>query len=351
MNHRDRQLAAIRHEQTDRISVDAISIEIADPIAKHLGMPDNQVLERLGLDGRIVSAGYTGPLPPPGPAGPYNPWGTLNTGEYGGAQVRPLAGAETVREIEHFAWPDPADYDYTAAGQRAEMLSQSHATRGPYWHPLFCRVCDLFGMEQALMHLASQPTLFEAAMCRIAHHVYEYSRRLLESCGESLDIFCLGDDFATQRGLMMSPDHWRRFIKPHLARLFSLGKQHGKFIWFHSCGDVSAVLGDFIDMGVDVWETVQLHTLPITPRELKRNFGRHLAFFGGINTQRLPFRTPEEVRVEVQQCIRVLGRKGGYICGPDHHIKPDVAPEQALALFDAATSFRAPGYTLAPKPS
>ncbi len=145
---------------------------------------------------------------------------------------------------------------------------------------------------------------------------------------------------------MISPEHWRRFLKPKFAELFDLGKRAGKFVWFHSCGDITEVLPDLIDIGMDVWETVQLHTLPISPEELKRDYGKHITFFGAINTQRLPFATPPEVTEEVKRCIEALGKDGGYICGPDHHIKPDVPPENAVALFAAAGAFRHAGYTL-----
>ncbi len=122
--------------------------------------------------------------------------------------------------------------------------------------------------------------------------------------------------------------------------MFELGKSRGKFVWFHSCGDITAILSDLIDIGVDVWETVQLHTLPMSAEELKREYGKHITFFGGINTQRLPFAKPEEIRAEVIDCIKILGKGGGYICGPDHHIKPDVSVENTLALFDTATSMK-----------
>jgi len=124
-----------------------------------------------------------------------------------------------------------------------------------------------------------------------------------------------------------------------------MAKAAGKHVWFHSCGDVTAVLPDLLDIGMDVWETVQLHTLPIPPETLKRDFGRHMTFFGGVNTQRLPFMTPSEVAAEVERCIRLLGKGGGYICGPDHHVKPDVSAENTVALFRAAREFDEPGYT------
>jgi uroporphyrinogen decarboxylase len=78
---------------------------------------------------------------------------------------------------------------------------------------------------------------------------------------------------------------------------------------------------------------------------LKRDYGRHVTFFGGVNTQRLPFSTPQEVRDETLRCLETLGEGGGYICGPDHHVKPDVPPENALALFDTILAFRGAGYT------
>lgn len=101
-----------------------------------------------------------------------------------------------------------------------------------------------------------------------------------------------------------------------------------------------------LDIDMDVWETVQHHTLPIPAEQLKREYGNHLTFFGGINTQRLPLMTPDEVAEKVNRCIRVLGKKGGYFCGPDHRVKPDVSAKNALILFKTATEFRVPGYTL-----
>jgi len=79
---------------------------------------------------------------------------------------------------------------------------------------------------------------------------------------------------------------------------------------------------------------------------LKREYGKHLTFFGGINTQRLPFATPEEVRAEVIKRIEVLGKDGGYICAPDHHVKPDVPAENTVVLFETAKEFRRYGYTM-----
>jgi uroporphyrinogen decarboxylase len=348
MNSRERVLAAIRHELSDRIPVDAITIEPVAEIAAYLGLPQEDVLPRLGVDGRVVAPAYQGAVAPPVDDLAMNDWGTPNSGLYGYGTHRyfPLAQAATVSAIEHYRWwPNSAQYDYAGAATRAHELRE-YAVRGPYWRPLFCGVCNLFGSELAMTHLLLEPALFEAALEGIFQRVYDYCQRFVAACGDHLAIFCLGDDFATQRGLMISPQLWRRYLKPRYARLFEIGQRADKPIWFHSCGDITAVLPDLLDIGMNVWETVQLHTLPLSPAELERQYGQRLTFFGGINTQRLPFITPEEVRMEVRSVIGALGEGGGYICGPDHAIKPDVPPQNIWALFQTATTFRQEHYTL-----
>ncbi len=346
MNPRERQLATIRHEMPDRVSLDAICVENIPEIAAELGIAQESVYDRLGIDGRVVAAGWIGEAPVSDEGIPLNEWRAPGQCDYSTIRRYPLAEVTSVSEVERFPWPDPAHYDYAGAVHAAETMSTEYAVRGPYWKPVFCQACDMFGMEEAMVRMSVDRSVFEAALDAIALRVHDYCTRIMDVCGDHLPIFCLGDDFATQRGLMISPDDWRRFLKPIYARIFESAKARGKFVWFHSCGDITSVLPDLIDIGMDVWETVQLHALPISAEELKREYGSHITFFGGVNTQRLPFMSPDEVRAETVRCIEVLGRGGGYICGPDHHIKPDVSVANTLALFDTARSFQGNGYTL-----
>jgi uroporphyrinogen decarboxylase len=369
MNSRERQLATIRHEIPDRISVDAIAIETQDQIAAFLGIERREVLDRLGTDGRVILAPYLGTPDQPVdglaeftaraecvylvPYFDHNPgmpmqtteWGTPWVPHYATHRHFPLSADTSVADVEAYPWPNPDHYDYAWAAQMAHQFAPNYAIRGPYWKPLLCQVFDLFGTEEAMVIMLTDPLLFEAVLERVFIVTAEYVRRLVGALGDDLHILYLGDDFATQRGMMISPALWRKCLKPRYARLFEIGKGAGKFVWFHACGDIAAVLPDLIDIGLDVWETVQLHTLTMSPQQLKREYGRHLTFFGAVNTQRLPFITPAQVRGEVMQSILALGENGGYICGPDHHIKPDVPNANAVALFDAACGFRRAGYT------
>jgi uroporphyrinogen decarboxylase len=348
MTHRERVLLSIRHEVPDRIPVSVICIDDPAPVAAFLGIPNASVSEALGIDSWGVSAGeYSGVLPPSADGLPIDEWGVSAVTDYGTHRSYPLAALDSLAEIEAYPWPDGAAYDFAAAAMEARKHGRDIALRGPRWLPIFCRACSLFGMEELLVKMLTEPAVFEGVLDQITRFVEDYCVHLHNACGDDLAILRLGDDFATQRGLLMDPEDWRRYLKPCYARLFALGKRYGKPVWFHSCGDVTAVLPDLIDIGMDVWETVQLHTLPISAQTLKREYGRDLTFFGGVNTQRLPFISPDEVAVETRWCIEVLGYNGGYICGPDHHIKPDVSPANTLALFRTATAFRADGYTSA----
>ena len=348
MTGRERELAAIRHECTDRVPVDVLAIEPVPALALHLGISEEAVYERLGIDGRVVSFGYYLGEIATGPDGqPLTPWGTVTDGiSYDSVRAYPMAPDITIAQIERYAWPDPAKFNHAFSAKASRSVADRYAVRGPTWTPLFDRVCDLIGMEEAMIKMLAEPEIFEAILENVFTRTYEMFRGLLEACGDDMPIFTMGDDFATQRGMMIPPDAWRRMLKPRYAKIFDMAKRMGKYVWFHSCGDITPVLGDLIDIGMDVWETVQLHTLPISPTQLKRDYGKRVTFFGGVNTQRLPFATPEQVAAETRQCIEALGPGGGYICGPDHHVKHDVPAANTVAVFDTATAFRQAGITL-----
>ena len=340
MKPRDRQLAAIRHEVTDRVAIDAIHVENLAAIGRFLGVSEAEAYARLGIDGRIVCPAYTGPAVPTPDGKPGGEWGTAAADDYGTTHVYPFSAASTVRDVDAHPWPDPSHYDFAAMAAWAKTLQQDYAVRGPYWKPIFCTLSSLMGMEDAMVAMIQGSPAFEAMLARVADVNARFTKLFMDACGDVLDIYCLGDDFATQRGMMFSPTLWRRYLKPIYAKQFALAREAGKPVWFHSCGDITEVLPDLIDIGMNVWETVQLHTLPMSPEELKRQFGKHITFFGGINTQNLPFADVAAIREEVRRCIKILGKNGGYICGPDHHIKHDIPADKTLAIFETAQQFR-----------
>jgi uroporphyrinogen decarboxylase len=363
---RERVLKAIRHEEPEVTPVNIGGIYGLDRWLTRFGVRDEMGLrEQLGVDVQSARAVYTGELADD--AGVFGTpvvdvFGSAGSGYSAARGGFALAGASTVAEIERYPWPDPSQFDYATAARVLRGVSGGQAlridakygipssgktleesTQGGPWIPLICTLFDLFGLETALLNLSAEPVLMEAAIRHIEEFTLEFARRSLDAAKGEADIFWYGDDFATQRGLLLSPAQWRRFLKPTYQRVFALAHSYGVKVWFHSCGSFRPVLPDLIDCGMDVWETVQAHLEGNDPEGLKRDFGRDLTFCGAVATQTtLPFGSSEAVRSEVRDRVRVLGEHGGYICGPDHGIMPDVPIENVLAMIDEARRYRAP---------
>ena len=340
MTPKERQLAALARRETDRISIDVIHINNIQEIASLLNIHEYEVFDSLGIDGKTVWAPPKESFSKQIDLNKFSEWGTPNSDEYGTNRTYPLSFAESISDLKKYDWITTDIYDFEKASLIAkEFDSKGYAVKGPSWKPLLCQVFDLVGMEETMIKMKTEPALIEAILEKVFDFSMDYYMQLLDSCGESMPIFAMGDDFASQRGLLLSPEDWRKFLKPKYKKIFEMAKSKDKYIWFHSCGNILEVLPDLIEIGIDVWETVQLHTLGITPEKLKTEYGNDVIFFGGINTQKLPFATLDEIDYEVKYCIDVLGRNGGYIFGPDHQIKPDVAPEKTVKLFRTAMEY------------
>lgn len=159
-----------------------------------------------------------------------------------------------------------------------------------------------------------------------------------QALGDKIDILGLsGTDFGMQTGPFISPASYREFFKPHHQRMISWIHEHtGWKVAFHTCGSIIGFMDDFIEAGVDIVNPVQCSAAGMDPATLKATWGDRLTFWGAaVDTQRtLPFGTPEEVRAEVAERVRVFNRDGGYIAAAIHNIQQNVPPENVLALFE-----------------
>ena len=137
-----------------------------------------------------------------------------------------------------------------------------------------------------------------------------------------------------QHGLLISPESWRRFIRPRLQRIVRHIRQGGKAAYLHSCGHVTPVIPDLIELGVNMLQPIQPESMDIF--DLKRRFGRRICLVGGIGTQELlPYGTPEAIRAQVARCRAEMGAGGGYIMAPAKPILPGVPLENAIVLIEA----------------
>ncbi|MBF0432318.1 MAG: hypothetical protein HQK83_13620 [Fibrobacteria bacterium] len=361
---RERVLKAVNHEQPEITPVNVSNLYNEEPFIKYYGATGSLDLRyKMDLDIQYARPVYTGKYAEKN----YSMFGTPLEGVFGAAgsgygDIRggyPLSDVKTVQDVEKFPWPNPDDFDYEAAAIVLKAIPDDVAKRvdakyglatagkpnhecqsGP-WMPLICTLFDLYGLDTTLLKLAMEPELMMATVAKYEEFMLEFIKRTCEATKGQADFFFLGDDFSTQNGLMISPDFWRTFLGPTFKKMFALVKSYDMKVWFHSCGQFIPVMPDLVDYGMDVWETVQVHLEGNDPAMLKREFGKHITFQGAVSTQHtLPNGTPDEVRAEVRERIKVLGEGGGYICGPDHGVMPDVSVENIVALLDEARKFR-----------
>jgi uroporphyrinogen decarboxylase len=192
------------------------------------------------------------------------------------------------------------------------------------------RAWMLRGMENYLMDMEEHPAFVE----ELLDGLLDVNLRLIEQMAQyRFDCLRYADDWGGQRGLLMGAARWRRFLKPRLAKMFRRGRELGFVIAIHSCGAVSEIIPDLIDVGVQIINPFQPEAMDVL--DLKRRYGKHVCFNGGISTQQtLPRGSVADVRAEVAACIRLLGKGGGYIMGPAKPILPDVPLANAVALIE-----------------
>ena len=267
----------------------------------------------------------------------YDWWGAgFDTGEEGYfPKVNPLAFE---RDLDSFAWPDPDAPGLLddAAEQLAEWGHDFFITPN-FGFALFERAWSLRGFEQFLMDLALDPGYATELMDRIVEIQLRLISRFLEL---AMDGAYFGDDYGAQQSMLISPAMWRQLIKPRLARLFVPFRERNMPILMHSDGQIQAILPDLIEIGLTVLNPVQPEVLD--HRWLQMNFGRKLAYYGGISTQTvLPNGAPGEVREAVANCVNDLAPDGaGLLIAPSHRLMSDIPMANVEALLEAFQDLR-----------
>lgn len=379
----DRVKAALEHREPDHIPFDlggsvltGINKAAYRRLREHLGLPTldtdiqdpvqqlarvhDDILDRLKVDVRGVDPGKPANAPlatPIAQEGDYysftNEWGItwkmpVQGGLYFDMRRHPLAEADSIADIEKHAWPDPLDPArfatmkeradrYVHEEKRAYILGRNAA--GIFEVALWVR-----GFESFFMDLAINPDFADALLDRITEIKMQYWGKALDTVGKNVLIVSEADDLATQRGLMISKEMYRRFIQPRHKRLFDhiRSKAQSKvYIFYHTCGAVKDIVPDLIDEGVDILNPVQVSAAGMDTAELKRLFGKDITFWGGgVDTQHmLPRGTPQQVRDEVRRRIDDLAPGGGFVFNPVHNVQGDVPPENYMAMWETLQEF------------
>lgn len=199
---------------------------------------------------------------------------------------------------------------------------------------LFERAWFLRGMENLCVDFYENPNFVNDLLDQLLEFNLAIAKELTRF---KIDGIMLGDDWGTQVSLMMSPQTWRQFIKPRVAKLYAEIKAADLPVFLHSCGNIMSIIPDLIEIGVNVINPVQV--IAMDPEQIKEKYGKKISLFGGVSTQKtFPYGTPEDVQKETRQRIKVLGKGGGYILSPDQELQVDVPIENIIAFIELARS-------------
>jgi uroporphyrinogen decarboxylase len=230
--------------------------------------------------------------------------------------------------------PDPF-----APGRLAAALGPARAFHGAGTYcfgllgAVFYHIFSIRGMENALADFRANPV----ELGKLVDALRDYALELVRSWSEiGVDALMLLDDWGSQRALMISPGIWRDFFKDGYATIIREAHALGMDVILHSCGNVTAIVEELIDVGLDVLDPVQTSTMNI--EELARRFGGRISFCGTIDVQDLlPRASPAGVKDAIRRARDVLGRRfeSGLILAPTNTITPEVPFENLRAMFEA----------------
>lgn len=266
-------------------------------------------------------------------------WGTRWAHSSGGVGATPVAHPlqNWSRLDDYLAhqFPDPQAPGRLDAG--AAGLQQYGASRycmGTIHLALFERLHAVRGMMEVFTDFYTHPSEVQRLLDALA----EYVLVLIRGWGQlRADAVFLTDDWGSQTGLMISPEMWRRLFKPHYAAMFAECHRYGMDVIFHSCGNAMAIVGDLIEIGLDVLDPVQPGAMDM--EDLVRRYGGQVSFCGAIDLQQLLCRgRPQQVRDEVRRIRDLLGHPfgGGYLISPANVLTPEIPFANLEALFQAA---------------
>lgn len=248
----------------------------------------------------------------------------------------------SLQALDKMNWPDPEDpARMKGIKQKAKNLYENtdYAIVGSpiFGGGIFEHPARIRGMEEFLMSTASNTKFAEAIMEKITQLYMKATENFLNEVGEYIDVFAYWDDVGMQNGPMIRPSFYRQYVKPRQKRLFDLIKKKSDAkIFLHSCGANYQFIPDFIDIGVDILNPVQISAKGMETSKLKKEFGKDISFWGGgINSQKvLPFGNKEDVKDEVKKRIDDLASGGGFVFAAVHNIQNFVPPENIVEMFN-----------------
>jgi len=370
MNSRERVETALNHREPDKVPIDfggfatTIEAEAYEDLKEYLGIQkdtlvwmrahvdvDEEILEKFEVDTR-----YLRPYPiqkwedVKKTDTTIDSWGTKwhqpKASYYFDPIEHPLANS-TLDDLKEYRYPQLWKEEYAVRlSKTAERLYKEtdyFLIADPLCVGIWEQAWFLRGLENFLVDLLINREFANKLMNIVLEQRKDFLGKFLDTVGPYVDMVVLSEDFGTQEGPIFSPELYREMVKPCHKELNTFIKNKADVKLFqHSCGAIREFIDDFIDVGIDVLNPIQVSAKGMDTKKLKQEFGERIVFWGGgcDNQKVLPFGSPDEVHQEVKKRISDLKPGGGFIFSPIHCIQPETPPENILAMFEAVKEYR-----------
>jgi uroporphyrinogen decarboxylase len=366
MKSRERVLRALDHEEPDRVPLDYWTtpaayenlrdyLKLRAPETQEWGIMSNwkiseEMLNRLHIDFRRVymnpSSSFEFKTYPDGTTDSEYGFRGKWFGPYWEVTYFPWAEFTEVEQVEEYEWPDaddPSRMEGVVEWAKYIHEETEYASVGMVGGPWgVFEICEHYmrGFDKFLIDLATNQKLAEAMMDKCMDLALDMNRVLLDEVGDYLDIVQVGDDLGHQHGLIISPKMYRSLIKPRHKKIY--GEIHKRAphvkVLYHSCGAIEPLIGDLIDVGVNILNPIQPLAKGMDSSSLKETYGDRLSFHGAIDLQKAMSEqgSLEDIRNEIDTRLTALAKDGGYILAPAHNIQPDSTPQKILEMYDYA---------------
>jgi len=356
LTHNQRWLNTVNRKGIDRLpTFYSATEEFTNSLKEFSGLELDKILyDYFDIDYRFQNDGFEAKTWEPLYKGPElkkfedgtfeNIWGSrqryafYGKGKYTETVEFALGNIKTVEEVEKHRWPSADWYDYESILPAIKEFPNYPFMVGylaPGWF-----AWEVRGMSQFMIDCLENRSVAEAILDKICDFGYEYFKRIIftvrDYIGKNVHCIHLADDWGTQQGLLMNPSVFDDFFARHYRRIIDLAHSAGLKVEFHSCGSAIKIFPRFIEVGVDIMNPIQTSAKDMDPVKIKKEYGKDLAFSGGIDVQQvLPKASAAEVKKEVYRVINAMGKGGGYFPGPSHNIQAGTPVENVIAMYEA----------------
>jgi uroporphyrinogen decarboxylase len=347
LSSRERVLLALDHKETDRIPIAMVCGNINPPALADLDSYLQKNRE-ISAEDYIESFLDVAEIWATGEFGIQKDfWGverrdvSYGEGSYSEICHFPLMEMTSMQELKDYAWPKVKNMPV------GDSISEIKKLRKETDRAIVLANANLYetswymrGLEQSMLDMMLQPDMIHFIMEKVTSFFFDYFHAILKETKGDVDLVFTADDIGQQKGLLLSLEMWEEFIKPYHVRMNDMIHEMGAKVIYHTDGSITEAVPGLMDMGIDVLQALQFSSENMDPAYLKSNFGDKLCFEGGMCVQKvLPFGTVDEVRAEAEKLISILGKNGGYLCGPSHFVQAGTPPENIVAFFDTAQNF------------